>query len=267
MSITETKLDIRRVHDLPTYEKMVALQRETWGFADVEIAPTHVLHIAEASGGQVLGAFTPAGELVAFALSFLAWDSKNSKRFLMSHLVAVKPSLQAQSLGFEIKQAQKRDALEHGITNVRWTFDPLLTKNGNLNLRKLGARVYRFLPNEYGIIKSELYGEVRSDRFEVSWDLESDASIPFPEHSECVLDAIEGQPSINQTLLRSGEQNLSMTVPLDIVALRQKNPARAREWQDAVAAVSQALLDGRYRVATFRVNGERGQYLFERLRK
>jgi predicted GNAT superfamily acetyltransferase len=43
--------------DLECFREIGALQRLAWGFADLEVSPTHVLHAAVKTGGQVLAAY------------------------------------------------------------------------------------------------------------------------------------------------------------------------------------------------------------------
>ncbi len=57
---------------------------------------------------------------------------------------------------------------------MEWTFDPLETKNGFLNIARLGTVVRSYTPNFYGVSSSRLHGEVPTDRLNAEWWLASD---------------------------------------------------------------------------------------------
>jgi predicted GNAT superfamily acetyltransferase len=180
-------------------------------------------------------------------------------------MVAIRPDLQSQSLGQAIKLEQKNIALKQGYTTMKWTYDPLLTKNANLNLKKLGAKVLKYNINEYGEVQSELYGALPTDRFEVTWDLTKNVPVEFPTMAAQLV-SDNGTPTVDDKLLRSGDSAMILQVPLDHGAMRKDNPKLALDWQLAVRKVSVALLDGGYCVAAFRLgsNGKYGEYLFLR---
>ena len=48
--------------------------------------------------------------------------------------------------------------------------------NARLNLEKLGATVRELTLDKYGVLRSDLYGDVPSDRFTAYWDLVSAAT-------------------------------------------------------------------------------------------
>ena len=183
-------------------------------------------------------------------------------------MLAVQPGLQSQSLGYKMKMAQRENALNEGLDEIRWTYDPLLTKNGNLNLRKLGARVYSFLENKYGNMKSDLYGSLPTDRFVVSWNLKDPTPGYFPEGGIVVLElSAEGRPIALHDLLRNHSHRYLCQVPLNHEDLRKSDPQLASEWQLAVRKLSQRLLADDYAVVGFRMSSDAryGEYLFEKV--
>src|SRR5437762_3219314 len=44
-------------------------------------------------------------------------------------MLAVIPRLQHRGVGFALKLAQRAVCLEHGIAEIRWTYDPLVARN------------------------------------------------------------------------------------------------------------------------------------------
>jgi predicted GNAT superfamily acetyltransferase len=110
------------------------------------------------------------GVVVGAALGVLGWDGG---LHLHSHMVAVDPTVRAGGVGFAIKLAQRAECLGNGVTEMRWTFDPLIRRNAHVNLVKLGATVRQYLPDFYGDLDDDINGNDRTDRFEVSWLLDA----------------------------------------------------------------------------------------------
>ena len=112
------------------------------------------------SGGEILGA----------TLGFLGW---NGGVHLHSHMNAVDPAARGRGIGIALKLRQRAICLDHGIDEMRWTYDPLIRRNARMNLARLGAEVIAFHPDFYGRLDDRITGADRSDRFEVRWRLES----------------------------------------------------------------------------------------------
>ena len=53
--MTESKVVIRKCHNLDEMSACVTLQKEVWNFADAELVPMRVFVVAEKIGGQVIG--------------------------------------------------------------------------------------------------------------------------------------------------------------------------------------------------------------------
>jgi predicted GNAT superfamily acetyltransferase len=183
----------------------------------------------------------------------------------------VLPEWQSRGVGFALKLAQRAWALDAGIPDVRWTFDPMILANARFNLTKLGAVGTRFLPNFYGPMTDELNRGERTDRFEVSWSTASDRvahalsgpsrSVVAPEDAPLILRA-EGDdetPRPAATHAEPGHRAL-IEVPRDHLALRRRDPALAAAWRDAAAAAFASCFD--LGLVATAVTGDR-RYLFE----
>jgi len=103
-------------------------------------------------------------------LGFLGWSGGIH---LHSHMNAVDPATRGRGVGVALKLRQRAVCLAHGITEMRWTYDPLIRRNARLNLVRLGAEVVAFLPDFYGELRDAISGTDRSDRFEVRWRMDS----------------------------------------------------------------------------------------------
>ena len=161
---------IRRCHGVEEMRACVELQKDVWGFSDLDLVPLRMFVVADKVGGQVIGAFDES-QLVGFAMSVPGIRGGHS--YLHSHMLAVHPEYQNEGLGRRIKFFQRDDALARGIQLIEWTFDPLEIKNAKLNIEKLGAISRRYTVNQYGITSSPLQGGLPTDRLIAEWWLRS----------------------------------------------------------------------------------------------
>jgi predicted GNAT superfamily acetyltransferase len=161
---------VRKCETLVEFQACVALQREIWNEADLEVVPATTFVVAAETGGQVLGAF--AGErLVGYSLALAGL--RNGAPFLHSHMTGVASDYRDRGVGRSLKLFQRDEALGAGIRLIEWTFDPLETRNGHFNLNRLGAISRRYLPNFYGVTSSPLHRGLATDRLVAEWYLDS----------------------------------------------------------------------------------------------
>lgn len=170
MSASPDSVSIRLCHSFDELNACVDLQRDVWGFSDLDLVPLRLFVVAEKIGGQVIGAFE-GKEMVGFALSIPG--SRSGHPYLHSHMLAVRESHRNAGLGRRIKLVQREDALARGFELIEWTFDPLEIKNAHLNLERLGAIACRYNINQYGISSSHLQGGLPTDRLVAEWWLRS----------------------------------------------------------------------------------------------
>jgi predicted GNAT superfamily acetyltransferase len=161
---------IRKCQGLDEMRACVALQKEVWGFTDIELVPLRMFVVAERIGGQVIGAFDH-DNLVGFA--FAVPGVRDQHAYLYSHMLAVHRHYRNTGLGRRLKLAQRDDALSRGFDLMEWTFDPLEIKNSYFNLERLGAIARRYNVNQYGITSSPLQGGLPTDRLVAEWWLKS----------------------------------------------------------------------------------------------
>ena len=170
MSAAPNRISIRMCHAFDELNACVDLQRDVWGFSDLDLVPLRLFVVAEKIGGQVIGAFE-GKDMVGFALSIPG--SRSGHPYLHSHMLAVRESHRNAGLGRRIKLVQREDALARGFELVEWTFDPLEIKNAHLNLERLGAIARRYNINQYGVTSSPLQGGLPTDRLVAEWWLRS----------------------------------------------------------------------------------------------
>lgn len=157
---------IRNCETLESFHECVNLQREVWGFSDLDLIPVRVFSVASKIGGQIIGAWDN-NVMVGFALSLPATHRRYP--YLHSHMLAVKEAYRNTGLGRKIKLFQREDAIERGYDLIEWTFDPLEIKNAYFNLERLGAIARRYNLNQYGITTSPLQGFLPTDRLVAEW--------------------------------------------------------------------------------------------------
>lgn len=240
-------IEIAALSTTREFESAVQLQREIWGFSDVDLLPVRLFVVASKIGGQAFGAFD--GERMAgFCLGIpgLKPGAKGVARaYLHSHMLGVLPDYANRGLGRAMKLAQRVDALERGIDLIEWTFDPLEIKNAYFNIEKLGAIVRRFVPNQYGVSSSVLHGGLPTDRCTAEWWIEDDRARA----------AVDGRPVSRPAI------EASIEVPAAIAALRHSDPKQAREIQQAVGERFQKLFDMGLAVVGFDRSEDAGSYL------
>jgi predicted GNAT superfamily acetyltransferase len=168
--VNNAGIRVRKIEDLEEMRACVALQKEVWGFTDIELVPLRMFVVAGKIGGQVIGAFE-GGELVAFA--FAVPGVRDQRVYLYSHMLAVRTEYRNTGVGRRLKLAQRDDALSQGFDLMEWTFDPLEIKNAYFNIEKLGAIGRRYNVNQYGITSSPLQGGLPTDRLVAEWWLKS----------------------------------------------------------------------------------------------
>lgn len=161
-------LKIRLISDIAGIRQVEALQNTVWGREDV--VPYHMLLAAVHGGGVLLGAYRE-DELAGFVFGFAAFDDQEGELNLRhhSHMLAVRPEARDMGIGFALKRAQWQWVRRQGIERITWTYDPLQSRNANLNIRRLGAVCSTYFPDYYGEMTDLINAGLPSDRFQVDW--------------------------------------------------------------------------------------------------
>jgi len=143
------------------FEWCMDLQRDGFGWSDIELMPMRFFIVSRHIGGLVLGAFE-AGKMVGF-LSAIP-GLRDGEPYWHSHILAVSSAHRDSGIGTRLKYAQKDHAIQRGIRLIEWTFDPLMSRNAYLNIEKLGVIVRRYYPSFYGNDRDRLVAEWWLDR-------------------------------------------------------------------------------------------------------
>jgi predicted GNAT superfamily acetyltransferase len=211
---TSGEITVRKCESLEEFHACVALEREIWGEADLEVEPATTFVVAAHTGGQVLGAY--AGKtLVGYTLALAGL--RNGGAYLHSHMTGVLAGWRDRGVGRMLKLLQREEALSRDIRLIEWTFDPLEMRNAHFNLNRLGAVARRYLANLYGITTSPLHRGLATDRLVAEWYLDS------PRVIAAINSELPSQPSV-----------LSIEVPSTLGDWKSSELARVQSLQAAV---------------------------------
>jgi predicted GNAT superfamily acetyltransferase len=245
-------LIIRDVLTQEDFRETENIQREAWGFEDLDVVPAAHLIAAKWAGGIVLGAFD-SDRMIGFVYGFPAFESGHIS--LHSHMLAVRPESRNLRAGIQLKVAQRKKAIETGIREISWTFDPLQTLNAHLNFTRLGVISERYLVNFYGEeTSSPLHRGVGTDRLWVRWLISTDRvktrlSIETGEPPEStgnpLLDLEKGLPNL------LGEQPERVGLEPALLAATDSKWERVKTIEEAILS-SRLLIEIPGNIADFK---------------
>jgi predicted GNAT superfamily acetyltransferase len=264
-------IEIRIIETPAALKSVEDLQRLIWTGNETEVVPIHIFRAAVHNGGLVIGAYH-SERLIGFVFGFPGIDFRSSQRHLIhaSHMAGVHPEFRDSGLGFKLKRAQWQMVRKQGIERICWTYDPLQSRNANLNIAKLGAVCNTYIPNYYGEMRDGINRGMPSDRFQVDWWVNSnrvrnrlgksgDRKLDFANY----LDA--GVPIVNRsklnpaglpepsTVMDLSEQHplLMLEIPSDIQVLKDRAPDLAVNWIGHLRKLFLNLFENGYYVTDF----------------
>jgi len=253
---------IREIDSILEMKALERVQKEVWGWDDLDTMPLMNFIVTKEVGGVLIGAFE--GEKpVGFAFGFVGFDE--GRVLFHSHMLAVLPGFRERGIGYRLKVAQRKQALEKGFDCITWTFDPLQSQNAHLNFSKLGVIAHKYKVNFYGEqTSSALHQHIGTDRLWVSWFLNSSRvkrrlgcgpktgltdvvqSIALP----LVQRGSDGWPQ-SHLLGEHTKGDVLIDIPPDIGFLQQANPELAVAWRKATRSAFTDALNAGYRVEEF----------------
>jgi predicted GNAT superfamily acetyltransferase len=258
-------VDVRLIGSLAEIHAVYSLFNRIWK-PDKSNPPVTVdqLRAMTYAGNYLAGAFD-RGSLVGACVGFFAAPPGAS---MHSHVAGVAAEVRGRSVGFALKLHQRAWALEQGLTEVTWTFDPLVRRNAYFNLVKLGAIPRDYLVDFYGDMDDGINIGQGSDRLLVGWDLTSEAVVnacagravgaddsatsaaPF-----ALREDMSGEPQLVDEPGAPGTSIIRVEIPADIEKLRQVDPAAARRWRLALRDVLGGLVAAEAQVTGFSRSG------------
>jgi predicted GNAT superfamily acetyltransferase len=262
-------LTIRVLETAAEMEELEELQRLVWPGSETDVIPVHLLVTLAHNGGLVLGAYEDAkmvGLLVGFVGLYDVPDGPRPKH--CSHELGVLPEARDSGVGFALKRAQWQWVRKQGLDRITWTYDPLLSRNGHLNIARLGAVCNTYLREVYGDMRDGLNAGLASDRFQVDWWINTKrvegclGSHPRPALTLADLEAAEAQTlysvdSVGNFLrppkhLNTAEANLLLAeIPSDFMQLKTEDFELARAWRFFSREMFESCFSAGYLVTDF----------------
>ena len=244
----DTAITVRPLTTEAEFHGAVDLQKQIWGFDDIELLPMRLFIVATKVGGQAFGAFD-GNRMIGFCLAIPGLKAGGS--YLHSHMLGVMPEYRDSGVGRLLKLAQRADALARGIKLVEWTFDPLEIKNAYFNMERLGTIVRRYVRNQYGTTTSPLHGGLPTDRCVAEWWIAS-------PRVKAIVDG--GEPVARPEIVER------IAVPADIATIRREEPKRARKIQQDISKGFETHFSHELAVVGVERTPEAGVYLFGKLK-
>jgi predicted GNAT superfamily acetyltransferase len=273
-----TGWEIRPFQTPEEFRACVDLQEETWGPSFSERVPPSLLQLSQRLGGVAAGAWDHSGRLLGFVFGLTGLEGKKAVHW--SDMLAVRPEVRDEGLGWRLKTHQRRVLLDRGVKTCYWSFDPLESRNAYLNLAKLGAVVREYVVDMYGTSDSPLHRGLGTDRFVALWKMDSarvearlvgrDRPVGFTEMASLPRAfGVEGDPDLpipsTPSLPPVMPPRFLVPVPARIQDLKAKAPSIARAWREATRYVFTRTVGKAYEVVELlRCEGPISYYLLER---
>ncbi|HEX8198706.1 MAG TPA: GNAT family N-acetyltransferase [Pyrinomonadaceae bacterium] len=249
---TEHEIKIREVSGVKEFNRCIELQRAAFKLPDLEISPLRHFIVTNNCGGFTLGAFVEE-ELVGFVHHLAA--IKNGEIIGYSHMAAISPDYQNAGIGARLKWAQREKALSQNVRFIKWTFEPMQSRNAHFNLNRLGATVSSYAENYYGTDYnpssqnvSQPFG-LDSDRLFADWQLGSERVQSFERGASGEI---------------KSELAKVIEIPANWSSLVKNEPLKAREEQLRVRAEFQTAFAEKLICAKFERGAETSRYLLYR---
>lgn len=285
------EVTVRPLQSTPDLVECVEVQRKIWGRDFADVVPASLLQVTQKVGGVAGGAFIEGeGRLVGFVYGLTG--IRRSRCVHWSHMLGVLPEYRSRGIGQSLKRFQREWVRQRGVTEMLWTFDPLMAGNAHFNLNLLGVEIDSYEPQMYGDTGSDLHS-FGTDRFVARWSVppEEGNGIEGPGQDEGAGDegalgagggpgreasAPAGVPLANFVPGGGGRpgrepddahgDRVRIEIPADILRIHRQDPDLARAWRVSTRTAFKRLFGEGYRIAGFSRTGEtgRGVYILER---
>ena len=267
------KIEIRPPKNPEEFRYIEQIQRDAWGAPDIDITPTHVCVATFLASRCVYLAFHN-DKPIGFVWGLLG--VKDGEIILHSHQLGVLREYQNKNVGFLLKLKQREYALSRGIKLIRWTFDPLQSKNAYFNFNKLGVICREYMINLYGEIRDELNRGLPSDRFYVEWYIDTPrVSSRIKGEKPPTLEKLPRNiPTVNSVektngLLRTTQiekdlqdEFLLVEVPRNYIEMKKASPSLVLEWRLNLREIFTEYLSRKYTVVDVIMNEEKTRIFY-----
>lgn len=265
MTMTKTQeIVIRSLHRIEELEDVRKLESTIWG--ETDSTPSHQTITAVKNGGLVLGAYMEE-QLVGFQYSFPGFNGQSA--YLCSHMLGIDVQFRNKGIGEKLKLAQREEAIKLGYSVITWTYDPLESVNGYLNIAKLGGVCSTYIANCYGEMDDLLNSGIPTDRFLVEWHIGKQETTDY-RGTGIALDYVMENSLIQWDTDKKGLPVPSLTLPLpeqecgtafvaipkDFRTIRDTNIQAATEWRMKTSEIFTNLFQQGWQVTDFIKNSK-----------
>lgn len=257
--IDKAVITIRDLTTLEDLRKIDKVESEVWGISERDALPMALLIAHKEAGSILVGAFEE-DTLVGFAFGFLGQE--HDRLSIHSHMLAVLPEYRDLDLGYRLKLAQRERALERGVSEMTWTFDPLQSRNAHFNFFKLGVVSNTYKEDFYGRDSSSVLHQNGTDRLWVVWPMASPrveqrlarVSTKFasaPAGTPALVSFGDGASVCRGELRYLQQPEVLIEIPADIVGIEKRDPRLAWDWRLATRWAFREGLKSGFFVADF----------------
>ena len=144
------------------FQATIPVQKESFKIKkNINVCPADMLATLDWTGGMVIAGYNSANEAASF---IYLWPTREVGTYVLD-MIGVANKYQDKSVGKNIFEVLILEAIKRGdIKKINLTYDPLMVRNANLYIKKMGGEVTSFKHNPYG-------EALAGDRFVVSYDL------------------------------------------------------------------------------------------------
>jgi predicted GNAT superfamily acetyltransferase len=256
---------LKSISELIIVEK---LQREIWGFSEIQIVDAKLMNNMQKEGGLVLGAINDQTKnIIGFLFGFVGVNK--GKIIHYSDLLGILPQYRSKGIGYLLKAEQRKVVISQGIDLITWSYDPLESRNAYLNLYKLGGIAKEYKRDMFGSMYGKLNYGLPSDRVIIEWNIHdtrvmqrisklgSSPNQKQPEYTNQDFEIINTTQTQNG-ILRMDKYDLSLNapfvlleIPSDIQKIKQIDINLALEWRLTIREIFEKYLSHNYVVVDF----------------
>lgn len=232
-------IEIKTLTEVEELQKTMDIQKNAWGFTDLDTENHYLMTRIQKYGGLVQGLYLD-GEMIGFTYALVG--KREEKYIFYSHMTAVKQEFQGRGYGFLLKKAQRQAVLDLGYQEIEWNFDPIESLNAFFNFQRLGIICREYERNIYGKGDSGLHKGLATDRLIASWQLNSDRVKHKMETRDPRL--IEDVPE--NRIHKFIKKTAYIEIPRDIRSIKQQDMLVAVEWRMNTRRLLELALEREY---------------------
>ncbi|WP_019158062.1 hypothetical protein [Brevibacterium senegalense] len=256
-ALDDARIDVRIIESAQEAADASLLLDEVWnvtGSGTTVLEPSLFIALAHARNYTAAAFDRDSGQMLGVTVGFFAAPVGTS---MHSHVAGVRHEAVGRGIGAAMKLHQRLWCLEHGLTRMTWTFDPLIARNAHFNIARLGARLVDYHEDFYGQMRDGVNAGQASDRAFVDWDLTDARPSPLTDPDAKAVAAVriddDGRPQ--ELDVPREAPVVAVEIPSDIETLRATDPRLAAQWREAVRRGFVELLADGWRVSGFRRSG------------